>query len=241
MTATLGDSAVQMGPSPRHQEWEFQVQDNGIGIEPEYFERIFVIFQRLHTREQVLGHGHWIGRVQENRGTARRPDVGQIRNGAGFDLLFYHPLHQTGLMNDRAVEILLVEDNPGDARLTKEALKEAKVRNHLTHVKDGAEALALLRREAPFTMALRPDLILLDLNLPRKDGRQVLAEIKNDAQLRRIPVVVLTTSQAEQDILRAYNLNANCYITKPVDLEQFLTVIRSIEEFWLTIVKLPNE
>jgi len=144
-------------------------------------------------------------------------------------------------MNDRAVEILLVEDNPGDARLTVEALKEAKVRNHLSHVKDGTDALAFLRREAHYAGAPRPDLILLDLNLPRKDGREVLADIKADPRFRRIPVVVLTTSQAEQDILKAYNLNANCYITKPVDLDQFITVVRSIEEFWLTIVKLPKE
>ncbi|MBN2505324.1 MAG: response regulator [Verrucomicrobia bacterium] len=144
-------------------------------------------------------------------------------------------------MNARGVTILLVEDNPGDARLTIEAFKEAKVRNRLVHVKDGAEALAFLYREEPYTHAPRPDLILLDLNMPRKDGREVLQHIKADPRLRRIPVVVLTTSQAEQDVQRAYNLNANCYITKPVDLDQFLNVIRCIEEFWLTIVKLPTE
>jgi CheY-like chemotaxis protein len=142
---------------------------------------------------------------------------------------------------ERPIDILLVEDNPGDARLTIEALKDAKVRNHLHHVSDGAAALAFLRRSPPHANAPRPDLILLDLNLPRKDGREVLAEIKADEALRRIPVVVLTTSQAEEDILRAYNLNANCYVTKPVDLEQFLRVIKAIEEFWLEVVKLPNE
>lgn len=139
----------------------------------------------------------------------------------------------------RPVEILLVEDNPGDVRLTIEALKEGKVRNNLSVVKDGVEALAFLRREGPFAGATRPDLILLDLNLPKKDGREVLAEIKEDGALRRIPVVVLTTSKAEEDILRTYDLHANCYITKPVDLEQFISVVRSIDDFWLSVVRLP--
>jgi len=141
----------------------------------------------------------------------------------------------------KPVEILLIEDNPGDARLALEAIREAKVHNNLSWVADGVEALAYLRREGKHTSALRPDLILLDLNLPKKDGREVLAEIKVDEKLKRIPVVVLTTSQAEEDILRVYNLNANCYITKPVDLEQFIKVVKTIEDFWLTIVKLPPE
>lgn len=141
----------------------------------------------------------------------------------------------------RPIEILLVEDNPGDARLAWEAIREAKVSNNLRWVPDGVEALCYLRREGKFAGAQRPDLILLDLNLPRKDGREVLAEIKNDESLKRIPVVVLTTSQAEEDILKAYHLNANCYISKPVDLEQFMKVINAIENFWLTIVKLPSE
>jgi CheY-like chemotaxis protein len=144
-------------------------------------------------------------------------------------------------MNGRTIEILLVEDNLGDARLTQEALRDARVRNRLNHVRDGVEALAYLRREEPFAGAPRPDIILLDLNLPRKDGREVLAEIKRDDRFRRIPVVVLTVSQADEDILRAYNLNANCYIAKPMDLDQFIKVVRSIEEFWLTIVRLPVE
>ena len=144
-------------------------------------------------------------------------------------------------MNEREIEILLVEDNPGDARLTTEALKEAKVRNKLSHFDDGEEALAFLRRQGKYVDAQRPDLILLDLNLPRKDGREVLAEIKADDRLKRIPVVILTTSQAEEDILRAYNLNANCYVSKPVDLDQFIKVVRTIKDFWLTIVKLPAE
>jgi two-component system, chemotaxis family, response regulator Rcp1 len=139
------------------------------------------------------------------------------------------------------IEILLVEDSPADVDLTREALEDAKVRNNLHVASDGVEALAFLRREGPYANAPRPDLILLDLNLPKKDGREVLAEIKADPIQRRIPVVVLTTSEAEQDILRSYDLHANCYITKPVDLEQFVTVVRSIEDFWLAIVKLPTE
>jgi two-component system response regulator len=141
----------------------------------------------------------------------------------------------------KPIEILLVEDNSGDARLAREALRDAKVRNNLTWISDGTEALAFLRREGKYHKAARPDLILLDLNLPRKDGREVLTEIKADDKFRRIPVVILTTSQAEEDVLRAYHLNANCYITKPVDLDQFMKVVKTIEDFWLTIVKLPSE
>jgi CheY-like chemotaxis protein len=141
----------------------------------------------------------------------------------------------------KSIEILLVEDNPGDVRLTLEALKEGKVRNNLSVVADGVEALAFLRRQGKYTEAPRPDLILLDLNLPKKDGREVLGEIKLDEVLKRIPVVVLTTSRAEEDILKSYDLHANCYITKPVDLERFFTVVKSIEDFWLTVVKLPTD
>ena len=141
--------------------------------------------------------------------------------------------------NGKDVEILLVEDNPGDVRLTQEALREAKVRNALHVVSDGAAAMEFLRGENDYAGSPRPDLVFLDLNLPRKDGREVLEEIKNDPDLRRIPVVVLTTSQAEQDVLKSYELHANCYITKPVDLKSFVDVVRSIEDFWLTVVKLP--
>jgi CheY-like chemotaxis protein len=143
--------------------------------------------------------------------------------------------------NVKAIEILLVEDNPGDVRLTVEALKEGKVRNNLNVVTDGVEALAFLRRQGKHRDAPQPDLILLDLNLPKKDGREVLGEIKLDEALKRIPVVVLTTSRAEEDILRSYDLHANCYVTKPVDLERFFTVVKSIEDFWLTVVKLPTD
>jgi chemotaxis family two-component system response regulator Rcp1 len=137
------------------------------------------------------------------------------------------------------IEILLVEDNPADVRLTQEGLRDSKVRNNLHVVGDGEQALAFLRHEAQYAEVRRPDLILLDLNLPKKDGREVLKEIKADPELRRIPVVVLTTSAGEEDVLRAYNLQAACYITKPVDLDQFIKVVHSIENFWMTIVKLP--
>lgn len=139
------------------------------------------------------------------------------------------------------IEILLVEDNAADVRLTQEALYEGKVKNRLNVARDGVEALEFLRRQGVYGSAPRPDLILLDLNLPRKDGREVLAEIKADPELRAIPVVVLTTSSAEVDILKSYSLYANCYITKPVDLEQFVSVVKSIDDFWLTVVRLPTE
>ena len=141
----------------------------------------------------------------------------------------------------RPIEVLLVEDNPGDVRLTREALREGKIRNNLHVARDGVEALAFLRREGEHAGAPRPDVILLDLNLPRKDGREVLMEVKSDASLRQIPVVILTSSQAEEDICRAYDLHANCYISKPVDLDQFIKVVKSIEDFWFTVVKLPPE
>ena len=141
----------------------------------------------------------------------------------------------------KPVEILMVEDDAGDIRLTREALKDAKVLNNLNVVRDGEEAMEYLARRGKFKNAIRPDLVLLDLNLPKKDGREVLAEVKADEDLKRIPVVILTTSKAEQDILSTYNLHANCYITKPVQLDQFIEVVKSIEDFWLTIVKLPPD
>ena len=139
------------------------------------------------------------------------------------------------------IEVLLVEDNPGDAQLTRIALEDSKISIHLNVVEDGVEAMAFLRKQDKYVKAAHPDIVLLDLNLPRKDGREVLAEIKADENLRRIPVVILTTSQAEEDILKAYNLSANCYITKPVDFDQFVKIVQSIENFWFAIVKLPPE
>lgn len=144
-------------------------------------------------------------------------------------------------MNVKPIELLLVEDSEADVRLTMEALGEAKIKNRLSVVEDGVEALEFLRRQGPHADAPRPDLILLDLNLPRKDGRQVLREIKADDSLKRIPVVVLTTSKSEEDVLRAYDLHANCYITKPVDFGRFMEVVKSIENFWLTVVTLPED
>jgi len=145
------------------------------------------------------------------------------------------------LLNCHSIEILLVEDNPADVELTREALDSAKVANRLHVVDDGAEAIDFLFRRGRFTDAPQPDIILLDLNLPNKDGRQVLSEIKADADLAQIPIVVLTTSQADEDILRAYQLHANCYITKPIDFNQFLRIVAAIEEFWLNVVKLPRK
>jgi chemotaxis family two-component system response regulator Rcp1 len=147
----------------------------------------------------------------------------------------------TEQVSPKAIDILLVEDNPGDARLTREALKEGKILNTLHVARDGVEALAFLRHESKYATKPHPDIILLDLNLPRKDGRELLSDIKTDPNLRRIPVVILTTSKAEEDILMTYGLHANCYITKPVDLDQFISVIKAVEEFWFTIVKLPPD
>ncbi len=142
-------------------------------------------------------------------------------------------------MSGKTVDLLLIEDNPGDVRLTREALEEAKVRNNLYVVEDGVEATAFLHKEGKYADAPRPDLILLDLNLPKKNGRELLAEIKQDPDLKCIPVVILTSSSSEEDIIRSYNLHANCYITKPVNLERFLDVVKSIDNFWLSVVTLP--
>jgi CheY-like chemotaxis protein len=137
------------------------------------------------------------------------------------------------------IEILLVEDSPDDADLTMDALRQGRVRNNVTLIEDGESAMAFLRRQGPYAAAPRPDLILLDLSLPRKNGREVLAEVKQDPSLRRIPVVIMTSSDDEKDVVAAYNLHVNCYVTKPVDLDQFIAVVKSIEHFWFSIVKLP--
>ena len=144
------------------------------------------------------------------------------------------------MINGRQVEILLVEDNPGDVRLTKEAFKEGKLRNNLSVANDGIEALSFLRKEGDNSNAPTPDLILLDLNMPRMGGLEVLAEIKGEDNLKRIPVVILTTSKAEEDILKSYDLHGNCFITKPIDLEQFINIVKFIQNFWLDIVMLPS-
>lgn len=146
-------------------------------------------------------------------------------------------------MDDRTraepIEILLVEDNPGDARLAQEALRDSKILNNLHLVKDGVEAMEFLRCQGRYRAAVRPDIILLDLNMPKKDGREVLAELKEDEDLRRIPVVIMTTSSAETDVINAYDLHANCFITKPIDLDQFMAIVQQIESFWLNVVRLP--
>jgi chemotaxis family two-component system response regulator Rcp1 len=146
---------------------------------------------------------------------------------------------QSDAKSPQSVDILLIEDNPGDVRLIQEALQDGKLLNRIATVSDGQKALAYLRKQGSYALATRPDLILLDLNIPRKDGREVLAEIKGDLHLQSIPVVIVTSSQAEEDILRSYNTHANCYVAKPVDLEKFVAVVKAIEEFWVTIVKLP--
>jgi CheY-like chemotaxis protein len=145
------------------------------------------------------------------------------------------------MINTRPIEILLVEDNPGDIELTQEAFAESKIYNNIHAVNDGVEALDFLRKKGKFATAVTPDVILLDLNMPRMDGKEVLEIVKNDAALRLIPIVILTSSEAEKDIVRSYKLHANCYINKPVDLECFLEVVRAIEDFWLSVVKLPSE
>ncbi len=142
--------------------------------------------------------------------------------------------------NTEPIKILMVEDNPGDARLAQEALKDSKINNSLYHVEDGEEAMRFLRRQAEYSDAPQPDLVLLDLNLPRKDGREVLAEIKEDPKLKLVPVVVMTTSEAERDLVKSYDLHANAYVVKPMSLDQFVEVVQGIEEFWLSIVKLPR-
>ncbi len=146
----------------------------------------------------------------------------------------------TEMPNTEPIEILLVEDNPGDARLAEEALKESKVHNNLHHVADGVEAMRFLRRQEQYAGVPPPDLILLDLNMPRKDGREVLAEVKGDPELRSIPVVVLTTSEAERDLVKSYDLHANAYVVKPINLERFIEIVQAIEQFWFSIVKLPQ-
>jgi CheY-like chemotaxis protein len=150
-------------------------------------------------------------------------------------------MSDSGGRNPRVARILLVDDDPADVRLTREALRDGKVHAEIDVVKDGVEALAFLRREGPYAGVGRPDLVLLDLNMPRKGGREVLAEMKADPALKRIPVVILTTSEAEEDVMKSYELGASCYVTKPVDLMQFSKVVRALEEFWISIVRLPPE
>ena len=223
--------------------WKFRVSDNGIGIDAEYAERIFVIFQRLHPRSQYEGTGIGLAmcrKIVEYHGGRMWLDT-EHAGGRGFYLLLHLACrtgHGASMTEDdsQPISVLLVEDDPGDVVLIEEAFEHNKVRNSLKIVGDGVEAMEFLRDPANS----RPDLVLLDLNLPRKDGREVLAEIKTDPELRSIPVVVLTTSKAEEDILRSYDLHANAYVTKPVDFNRFIEVVRQIDEFFVTVVKLPG-
>ena len=225
--------------------WSFSVTDNGIGIEPQYADRVFLIFQRLHDRAAYPGTGIGLAmcrKIIEYFGGRIWLDTG-VADGARF--CFTVPAltddeGTDGYRDDlKPVDVLLVEDDEGDVLMTREAFEFYKIRNPLHVVSDGEQALQFLRRTGPFADAPRPGLILLDVNLPRVSGLEVLAELKKDPELLLIPVVMLTTSQAEEDILRSYQLHANAYVSKPVDFESFIAAIRQIDDFFLTLVQLP--
>ena len=228
-------------------DWLFSVRTTASASTRSFAERIFVIFQRLHTPPRISGHRHRPGDLQEDRRAARRPDLGRFAARPGKHLLFHAARQGKGNCRHdvradelgRPIEILLVEDSPTDAGLTRHAFAAGKVSNHLHVVEDGEQAIQFLRREREFAQAPRPDLILLDLNLPRKSGREVLQEIRGDSRLKSLVVVILTTSSDEQDVMCAYGLNANAYITKPVDLDQFFGFVRVIDQFWFSVVTLP--
>lgn len=244
-----GDEPPRVHVASRQEgnDWQFSVSDNGIGIPPEHRQRVFLVFQRLHGRGQYEGTG--IGLAICKRIVERHHGRIWIGEKSGSGSVFHFTLPSSSREGDQmnqgesepAVDILLVEDNPADVRLTQEALREGKLRNSLTVAETGEKALAMLSRRLSHADSPRPDLILLDLNLPGRSGREVLAEIKADPDLKRIPVVILTTSKAEEDVVKSYNLHANAYITKPVDLDKFMQVVRTIESFWLTVVVLPPQ
>ena len=235
-----GDAPPQVRVEGRRDgaEWRFTVRDNGIGIEPRFHARFFRLFERLRMDPEYKGTDIGLALC--------RKIVLLLASSPGAMAFYFNmeygrkPSMREAMVMMRAVEILLVEDNPGDVGLAREAMRDGKIRNNLNVVGDGEAAMAFLRQEGKYADAPRPDLILLDLNLPKKDGREVLAELKADPNLRPIPVVVLSMSEAEDDILHAYDLCANCYITKPINLDQFIHVVQSVEEFWFSIVQLPQ-